>query len=607
MLLVSGGSALVVTLIAVLAVILLGLSFFFLIKYNYKKFHEESDNLTEQTITKAEMDKAISNYIKKVGRFGEFTLIYLDIDNFTSMNDIFGREQCQEFLTEIVSRFVKRFPYRTVISNYKNDEFLVFIKDNLTYEQVCKVTDQLLADVRAKLYVSTTDSISLTASAGICMYPSCGRTQEELINNLELATYISKREGGNKYTMYYRTLVADESENYKFFLEIKKAIYNKEFCLYYQPIINLNTDNIYGFEALMRWNHPEQGVLPPSKFMTIMEKSGDIYWVGKWGLELLCQKFNEIQPLVGDDFHLTLNLSTKQLTYETLADDLILVAKKASVASSSIVLEISGYAMFEKMENVKQNLLKLRDAGFTIAVDGFDLDYSTITRISKEPIDMIKISRDFFKDDIAADLDSPRPISTDENKIAAEKAEAKEIKEKFAKMLVETAQVARRLVVSEGIETAEQEKYVRDIGVNYGQGYYYSKPIAESELPDFIRLRKWDEHSYNPEDDKKQEAEVNTDTELVAETKEPTDAEMAAEVDPNQAAEANQDVKPEEAKAAEEPKVDAKESLEKSDEEAEEEKQAIEEEPKPTLNQAKASDADDADEEAEEEEEDDEE
>ena len=518
MLLTSGGSALMVTLIAVLVVILLGVLFFFLIKYNYKKFHEESDNLTEQTITKAEMNRAISNYIKKVGRFGEFTLIYIDIDNFTSMNDIFGREQCQEFLTEIAQRFVKRFPYRTVISNYSNDEFMIFIKDNLTYEQVCKITDQLLADVRGKLYVSTRDSISLTASAGICMYPSCGRTTEELVKNLELSTYISKREGGNKYTMYYRTLATDESENYKFFLEIKKAILNKEFCLYYQPIINLNTDNVYGFEALMRWNHPEQGVLPPAKFMSIMEKSGDIYWVGKWGLELLCSKFKEVQSLVGDDFHLTLNLSTKQLTYESLADDLVLVAKKASVAASSIVLEISGYAMFEKMDNVKQNLLKLRDAGFTIAVDGFDLDYSTITKISKEPIDMIKISRNFFLDEVEGDANNPRPTTSDAEKLAAEKEETKSIKEKFAKMLIETANVAHRVVVSEGIETKDQAEYVKGLGVTLGQGYYYSKPISESELPDFIRLRKWDEHTFDPaKEAMAAPAEENNDENLAAE------------------------------------------------------------------------------------------
>lgn len=529
MLLVSGGAALSVTLIALVVVIGLGVLFYFLIRYNFNKFHEETDNLTKQTITKAEMDKAITNHIKRVGRFGEFTLIYLDIDNFTSMNDIFGREQCQEFLTEIAGRFVKRFPYRTVISNFKDDEFMIFIKDNLTYEQVCKVCNQLLSDVRQKLFVSTTDSISLTASAGICMYPSCGRTHDELLKNLELATYISKREGGNKYTMYYRALSSDEVENYHFFLEIKKAIANKEFCLYYQPIINLNTDNLYGFEALMRWNHPEQGVLPPAKFIDIMEKSGDIYWVGKWGLELLCQKYNELQPLVDDDFHLTLNLSTKQLTYDNLADELILVCKKGQVSPTKIVLEVSGFAMFEKMENVKQNLLKLRDAGFIIAVDGFDLDYATITKIAKEPIDMIKISRNFFANEISNDTNNPRPISSDEEKVKEELAEQKELKEKFAKMLIESANVARRVVVSEGVETKEQEQYVLGLGVSYGQGYYYSKPISSEETQEFIKMRKWDEHTYDPSKEA-QEVESNPDAELAAEVKPEESVEPATDV-----------------------------------------------------------------------------
>lgn len=464
-----------ITLLVVLAAVGLGVIFYFLIKYNLKKYNDENENLNDKTVSKNDMNKSIAAHIKKVGRFGDFSLIYLDIDNFTSTNDVFGREQCDDFLQEICSRFQKRFPYRTVISKYNNDEFLILIKENLTYEQVCKVAEALLADVRAKLYVSTTESISLSASAGVALYPSCGTTLEALLKNLELATYVSKREGGNKFTVYNKNMTKDETSNYQFFIEIKKAIANKEFCLYYQPIIDLNTNNICAYEALMRWNHPEQGVLPPAKFMNIMEQSGDIYWVGKWGLEIIASKHEALASLVGGEFKLSLNLSTKQLTYEKTADELMLVAKKANVKPQNIILEISGYTMFEHMENVKQNLLKLRDNGFTMAVDGFELDYSTITKIQKEPIDMIKLNRSFL-----ADIEK--------------NPESKEIKEKFVKMLVESAEVAHRVVVCEGVETAEQEAYVKSQGINIGQGYYYSKPIPEDEIEDFIRYRKWETH-----------------------------------------------------------------------------------------------------------------
>ena len=529
------------TLLIILIVIGAGVGFYFLIKYNLKKYYEENDNLNDKTVTKADMNKAIAAHIKKVGRFGDFSLIYLDIDNFTATNDVFGREQCDEFLQEICARFQKRFPYRTVISKYNNDEFLVFIKENLTYEQVCKVAEALLQDVKQKIYVSTTESISLSASAGICLYPSCGKTVEDLLKNIELATYISKREGGNKYTVYNRNMTKDETSNYQFFIEIKNAIQNKEFCLYYQPIINLNTNNICAYEALMRWNHPEKGVLPPAKFMNIMEQSGDVYWVGKWGLELIAAKHTELAALVGGEFKMSLNLSTKQLTYEKTADELMLVVKKANVKPENIILEISGYTMFEHMENVKQNLLKLRDNGFTMAVDGFELDYSTITKIQKEPIDMIKLNRSFLSD-------------------IEKNPDDKEIKEKFVTMLVESANIAHRTVVCEGVETKEQEDYIKSKGITIGQGYYYSKPIPESEIEDFIRYRKWEEHKdagITNDDENKEltpeelEAEANKQAELAE--REKAAEKQIAENDDNTEANA----KPAEPEAPKAPEAEA--------------------------------------------------
>lgn len=481
-------SAIVVMILVVFGIIALSVLTFFLIKYNVKRFKEENDILNDKTLSKNEMNKSISSYIKKVGRFGDFTLIYIDIDNFTSLNEIFGKEQCDEFLQEISQRFSKRLPYRTVISKYNNDEFLIFIKENLTYENACKITESLLSDVKQKLFVSTNESIVLTASAGVCLYPSCGKTLNDLIRNLELATYISKREGGAKYTVFYNTLTKEETNNFKFFKEVKQAILNKEFCLYYQPIMDLNRNELYGFEALMRWNHPERGVLPPKEFIDIMDKSGDIYWVGKWGLELLTKMLPEVQKLTPNgECHISLNLSTKQLTYESLADDLILVAKKSGVNPKNIILEIGGYTMFEKLDNVKQNLMKLRDFGFMTAVDGFELDYSTLTRIQKEPIDMIKLNRTFLTDVNSND----------------------EIREKFVKMLTESAAIAKRLVVAEGIETPDNVEYIKKQDIVYGQGYLYSKPMPDSEVLDFVRYRKWENN--NTEDNKGELAQEKTD------------------------------------------------------------------------------------------------
>lgn len=481
----------VLSIIFVIIAIILGVGIFFLIKLNIKKLSEDNNVIDDKLVSKAEMDRSITSYIKKVGKFGDFSLIYIDIDNFTNTNELFGSEQCDEFLKEIAARFERRYPYRTVISRYKADEFLIFIKENLTYEQVCKVCENLLSDVRTKLFVSTDESIVLTASAGICLYPSCGRDTANLVKNLELATYISKREGGNKYTVYYNNLTKDETSNFEFFKEVKAAIANKEFCLYYQPMIDLIHDTVYGFEALMRWNHPKEGVLPPAKFITIMEQSGDIYWVGKWGLELLAQKLLELQKAGNADINVSLNLSSKQLTYEDLSDDLILVAKKAGVDAKHIILEVNGYQMFSGAMNVKNNLLKLRDYGFKVAVDGFDLDYTTITRIAKEPIDIIKLNRSFLSD-----------------------IENNDIKEKFVHMLVETSDSINRTVISEGVETKEHEEYIEKNGIKFAQGYYYSKPMEDSLVLDFVRYKKWREDAQNSNLEEANSGENNTDSSL---------------------------------------------------------------------------------------------
>lgn len=458
------------TAVAVLVTIGLCFLLYKLILVNIRKYHEENDIITENALSKTGMNKAIETYIKKVGNFGNFSMIYIDLDNFTNTNDIFGKEQCDEFLVEITNRIIKKLPFKAQVSKYNNDEFLILIKEAFTYDQVVKISDALLKEIRQKINVSSYETITITASAGIVLYPSCGNKLDNLLANMELASYISKREGGNKSTVYYSSLTMEETGNYQFFKEVKSAIANKEFCLYYQPIVDLQHNEIYAFEALMRWNHPVQGILPPAKFINVLEQSGDIYWVGQWGLEIMINKIKEINKLFPDGkARCSLNLSTKQLTYEKLADDLIKVAKRTSVEISSIILEISGYAMFDKMENVKPNLLKLRDAGFVIAVDGFGLDYSTISRIEKEPIDIIKLDRNFLED-----------ISSNATK------------EKFVKMLVESGKVTNRLVISEGIETLEVVNYVKNNDINFGQGYYFSKPMSDDLVQDYIRYRKWD-------------------------------------------------------------------------------------------------------------------
>ncbi len=463
------------SIIALIITLLLSYLFYRLIKANLIKLKEEAESLTESTLSKIEMRESIEYYIGKIGGFGVFSLLFFDIDNFTALNDLFGKEKCDNILAELANRIVKTLPYRASLARLQKDEFLIFIKDEYSADDLQDIAQKLLETVREPFTVLRDEEINLTASVGMATYPTSGQTYKELLANLELAAYVTKRNGGNAYTMYYHELSTAESANMEYFKEVKDAIKRKEFCLFYQPIINIRTNEIFAFESLIRWNHPVHGILPPFKFINILEQSGDINWVGQWGVEQLAKQLVELK-VRGNNIKLSINLSTKQLLDEMLAENFKKITKKYRINNNDIILEIAEFAMYDKMATIKTNLLKLRDAGFIIAVDGFGLDYATIAKIEKEPIDMIKLDRGFLED-------------IDNNFM----------KEKFVNMLVDYAKTNERFVVSEGIENLTMENYIKKNKIDFGQGYYYSKPIEESELLNFIDNKPWLKQENNVE------------------------------------------------------------------------------------------------------------
>ena len=450
--------------LAIVVTVGLGVLFAFFIKKNVEHFKEEDEVIAENVLPKTQMIKEINKYIKKIGTFGAATFIYIDIDDFTDINEIFGRKAGDEILRNTAIRIIKSLPYRASICKYKNDEFLVFIKNEDNKETVSKICENMLAEISKPILIQAGDSIKLTASMGVCFYPQAGLEWKELINNLELTTFVSKRDGGNKLTNYYATLSDDELQNIEYYKEIKAAIHKKEFILYYQPIIDMEKHTIFGVEALMRWNHPTQGVLPPEKFIKIMEQSGDIKWVGEWGIEnmIRCQ-LDMLEKYPEMPMMFSLNLSTKQLVNVDLANNLIEIAKKYNIEPKNIMFEINDFIVYEKIGSIKTNVLKLKDFGFKIAVDGFVLDGYSVETIQRSPIDVIKLGRSF--------------LSTKDNNY---------IKERLLDILHNFAKDNNRLILAEGIESAEAAVYIKNQHVNIGSGYYFSKPLSVPEFAEYV-------------------------------------------------------------------------------------------------------------------------
>ena len=458
-----------ITAIVLVITILLGVAVWFAIKKNIQHFKEEDDIIVENAITTSQMMQSITKHIKKVGNFGASTLMYIDIDAFHELNDLFGEKACDAILREVATRIIRVLPYKSTITRFRNDEFLVFIRDEDNPGRIEKVCRKILDIINLPYQVLIGESINLTASIGVCSYPTAGRNLNELLGNLDLTTYVSKRDGGNKFTTYYATISDEETDNMKYYMEIKEAINNKEFVLYYQPIIDLKDRIIKGAEALMRWNHPKQGILSPGKFIKVMEQSGDIRWVGEWGIEAMIKLREELRNKYPEiPLTLSLNLSTKQLINPGLADSLISIVSKHKAKPSEFMLEISDIMMYEKIGVIKTNIFKLKDFGFKIAVDNFKLDGQTVQMIQRSPVDVIKIGREFLRD-----------------------IEHNFMKEKLLAILLEYAKDNNKVIMAEGVETPEHIEYVKQNDLSIASGFYFAKPLNVEDFEQYIENKSW--------------------------------------------------------------------------------------------------------------------
>jgi len=469
MFLMDDGAAILLTCLFVLLTIGLATLIFFLIRRNIRVAKEEHEVIIENAVTRRYMEESIKSYIKKVDRFGALSLMYIDLDSFGDLNEVFGAEACDQILKEMAARILRVIPYKASLCRYTNDEYLVFIKDEDNKARLEKLAGRINEIISNPYQVLVGESISISASIGLVTYPNAGSTFEELYANLQLTTYVSKRDGGDKFTNFYASIMEEEQDNMMYYREVKNAILNKEFVLYYQPIVSLGDKTLSGAEALMRWNHPTKGVQAPATFLKVLEQTGDIKWVGEWGLETMIrtrQSLLEKFPTV--PLRLSLNLSTKQLLDGSLANKFIDIMNKNNAKPEDYMLEISDFMMVEKIAVIKTNIYKLRDFGFKIAVDGFELDGQSVQNIQRSPIDVIKLGRSFLKD-----------------------IENNFMKEKLLAMLVRYAQDNNRTLICEGIETAEVTKYVKEQNVFYGQGYYFAKPMSYDAFDEYIEKKQY--------------------------------------------------------------------------------------------------------------------
>lgn len=461
-----------VTIILSIFVLLITLAaIYFLVRSFFnerRKLQEEKTLAMEGVLTRSEITSIITSYMARIGKEGQFSLIYIDLDKFSDFVNAFGPMESEKILEKLVKNMEYALPKGVKISRLQNDEFLIFLTMDYDRTEVVDLATKLKSSISRSIKLFGDTTINATGSIAIAFYPVHGATLKDILDSLKIATYIIKKNGGNNVRVYSDEMSDEGGEHIEYYYQIKHAIQHKEFQLFYHPIIDVAKQELFGVEALIRWNHPEHGLLSPFKFLGIMEQSGDIQWIGLWGLETIIKTCQELkQEFPKRTINFSINLSPKQLMSDSLPMDFQKILKKYRMNADNIILEIIEFALFEKQENIFYNLKKLKEMGFKIAIDGFGLDYATLSKVELLDIDIIKLDNEFLKE------------------------EESYMKAKFATLLVEFAQKNDYQVICEVIESKEMLDEALSYNISIMQGFYFSKPLSAEALRGYIGTEAW--------------------------------------------------------------------------------------------------------------------
>lgn len=460
-------------ILMVFSILILLVGVYFMAKSYFKersRIFEEKAFLIEGVLTRAEITSIITSHIARTGKDGQFSLIYLDLDKFSDFVNAFGVHETEKILEKIVKNIEYVLPKMVKLSRLQNDEFLIFLSSDYDRTEAVDLANKIKQSIARPIKLFGDTSINATSSIAVAFYPVHGSTLKELMNSLKLATYLIKKSGGNAVKVYSDEMTNEGGEHVEYYYQIKHAIQHKEFQLFYHPIIDVKNNDIFGCEALIRWNHPEHGLLSPFKFLGIMEQSGDIHWIGLWGLETIIKTYQELkQEFPKREIKFSINLSPKQLMNESLPQDFSKLLKKYRMNPDSIVLEIIEFAVFDKPMQIHKTLQELKKMGFMVAIDGFGLDFSTLSRAQSLDIDIIKLDNEFLKE------------------------EESYMKAKFAQLLVDFAANNKYTVICEAIENKPMLDEAKKYNIDIMQGFYFTKPLSAEALRGYIGAESWKE------------------------------------------------------------------------------------------------------------------
>lgn len=404
----------------------------------------------------------------KTDKQSEFAVLFIDLDRFKIVNDSLGHMVGDQLLIAIAQRLRKNLRPNDVLARLGGDEFMILIEELKHPMDALRVAEHILKNLEESFELAGHE-LFCSASIGISTSATGYSLPEAMMRDADIAMYRAKAAGKSRYEVFDKTMHTQGLERLKIENELRHALERDEFILYYQPIISLDESHIAGFEALIRWNHPERGIVSPGEFISIAEETGLIVPIGQWVLRESCRQqqiwetnrrlyYPFMKP-----FMMSVNLSLRQFTQPDLAEQVQAALNESGLAAKFLKLEITESHVMENAESAVTTMRQLHALGIELSLDDFGTGYSSLDHLHRLPVSYLKIDRSFVS----------RMGANDENC-------------EIVRTIITLAHNLKMQVIAEGIETEEQLSQIKRLGGKYAQGFYFAKPQTALGIEQYI-------------------------------------------------------------------------------------------------------------------------
>jgi diguanylate cyclase (GGDEF)-like protein len=428
-------------------------------RVEYLAYHDGLTALPNRSL----FNKLLSQAIRQAQRYDrQLAVAFIDLDRFKQINDTLGHDAGDALLKEVASRLKTCLRDSDTVARLGGDEFVVLLTEVAEERYAATVAEKVIEAI-AKPFVLLGQEFRVTASIGISTYPQDGREAQTLTKNADIAMYQAKEDGKNNFQFYSEKLNANSLERLTLESSLRHALERNEFRLHYQAKRDMANGRITGMETLLRWQHPDLGIVAPMQFIPVAEETGMIVPIGKWVLQTACLQNVAWQSLGLPRLSIAVNLTARQFCDEHLARDIAVILKSTGMDACLLEIEIHESLLIHDIDRTLRILTALKAIGVKIAIDDFGTGYSSLSTLQQFPLDTIKIDRSFIRD-----------------------LEARGDQSRLTEAIIAMGKSLSLTVVAQGVETKEQADFLREHACDEFQGFYFNKPVSAQQFTEVL-------------------------------------------------------------------------------------------------------------------------